>query len=496
MGIIQRQSITGFIYTGLGVLLGFVVTGLMQPKIFQTDEIGLLRVIISYASIMSTFALLGFSVVSVKVFPTFRDKKSKHHGFFGLAILLGIFGFVLASLIYVSFQHLILKKGIEESPLFTQFFYLVIPLTFFLTLYSVIDTYFRILYQAVIGIVYRDIIQRILVFTVFVLFYFNYINFTENVYFYVLAYSLPAVFMLISLLRRYEYGIIPDFKFLTKPLLKEIGHIGLFGIFSSFSGILVINIDILMLNHMQGLSQTGIYTITFFFGALVLVPSRSLVKISSVIIADAFKRNDLKEIESIYKKSSINLGIIGMLILLGLWGNLDNIFKVIGEEFLPGMWVIILIGSANLIDMLLGISNQIFFNSKYYTISAYLSFFFMVLLVLTNLIMIPMYGIIGAAIASLSSKLIYNLIKYVYLYKKFGFQPFTKKTLLLMVLGFLTISVFHFLPHWQNYLIDLAIRSILITVFFSIGVLILNLSEDVNAWVLKMKNLIVTKLSK
>ena len=493
MGVIQRQSISGFIYTLIGVLLGFITTGLLMPRIFETEEIGLLRVLISYASVLSTLAVLGFSVVSVKMFPFFRDEKSKHHGFFGLALFIGLIGFTLASLIYLGFHDLIVEKGAEKSPLFSQFYYLVIPLTFFLMLYIIIDTYFRVLYQAVIGIIYREIFQRFLVLIVFILFLLGYLSFTSNVYLYVLAYSLPAVFMLGFLLIRGDYRLIPDFKFLKKPLLKKIGHVGLFGIFSSFSGILVINIDILMLSHLEGLAQTGIYTITFFFGALVLIPSRSLTKISSVIIADAFKRKDLIEVNTIYKKSSINLGIIGILILIGLWGNMDNIFLVIGKEFRSGYWVILFIGFANLLDMLMGVSNQIFFNSKYYTTSAYLSFFFMILLVVSNLVLIPEYGLVGAAIASLFSKFFYNLFKYIFLWKKFNFQPFSWKTLTLVGIGLITGFLIQFLPTFPNFIIDIAIRSGVISFFLGAGVYFFKLSDDLNLWVEKIWRIVLQR---
>lgn len=486
MGIIQRQSISGFIFTLIGVVLGFLTTGLIMPRIFETDEIGLLRVIISYATVLSTFAVLGFSVVSVKMFPFFRDEKSRHHGFFGLSLMVGLVGFVLASIIYLAFHDLILEKGIEKSPMYARYFYLAIPLTFFLMLYTIVDTYFRVLYQAVIGIVFREIVMRLLVLAVFALFYFQFINFTQNVYLYSLAFSLPAILMLAILIARGEYSFVPDFKFLKRPLLKKIGHVGLFGLVSSFSGVMVLNIDILMLNHFEGLAQTGIYTITFFFGALVLIPSRSMAKISSVIISDAFKRKDLDEVDRIYKKSSINLGIVGVLVFIGLWANSDNIFQLIGEDFRPGYLVILFIGLANLFDMFSGISSQIFFNSKYYTISAYLSFSYMVVLIVSNLIFIPYYGIIGAAVATLLSKFLYNAFKYVFLLKKFRFQPFDFKSFLLIVLGLSTMFLIQFLPYMTNYIVDIGLRSLIIVIVFSLGVYFLKLSDDINIWVDKI----------
>jgi O-antigen/teichoic acid export membrane protein len=292
--------------------------------------------------------------------------------------------------------------------------------------------------------------------------------------------------MLAILIARGAYSFVPDFKFLKRPLLKKIGHVGLFGLVSSFSGVMVLNIDILMLNHFEGLAQTGIYTITFFFGALVLIPSRSMAKISSVIISDAFKRKDLDEVNRIYKKSSINLGIVGVLVFIGLWANSDNIFQLIGEDFRPGYLVIMFIGLANLFDMFSGISSQIFFNSKYYTISAYLSFSYMVVLIVSNLIFIPYYGIIGAAVATLISKFLYNAFKYVFLLKKFRFQPFNFKSLLLIVLGLSTMFLIQFLPNMTNYIVDIGLRSLIIVIVFSLGVYFLKLSDDINIWVDKI----------
>lgn len=486
MGVIQRQSISGFIYTLIGAALGFITAGLVMPRIFQTEEIGLLRVLVSYGTILSTFSILGFNVVTVKFFPFFRDIKSKHHGFFGLSLLVGLFGFTLTSIIYLGLHNIILEQSNEKSHLFSQFFFLVIPLSFFLMLFLVVDVYFRVLHRAVIGIVYREIFQRFLILIVFSLFYLKYLNFTANVYLYILGLSLPAIFMLGTILIEGEYSFKPDFKFLKKPLLKKISHVSIFGIFSNFSGVLVLNIDILMLNHFEGLSQTGIYGITFFFGALVLMPSRPMNKISSIIISDAFKRKDLAEVDAVYKKSSISLGIIGMLIFIGLLGNMENIFTLIGEDFRVGYWIIIIIGFANLLDMFMGISNQIFFNSKYYTTSAYLSLFYMLLLVVNNLIFIPLYGIIGAASATLLSKFIYNLIKYIFLWNKFNFQPFCWKTLAILGVGLSTLFLIQFLPVIPNFIIDIIVRSSLISFVFGLSVYMLKLSNDLNVWANKI----------
>ena len=82
-----------------------------------------------------------------------------------------------------------------------------------------------------------------------------------------------------------------------------------------------------MINHIVGTSLTGIYAITSYFGALVSIPSRGFVRIGASVIANAFKENDLDTIGDIYHRSCLTQFVIGVLILLGLWLNIDNVFQ-------------------------------------------------------------------------------------------------------------------------------------------------------------------------
>jgi O-antigen/teichoic acid export membrane protein len=117
----------------------------------------------------------------------------------------------------------------------------------------------------------------------------------------------------------------------------------------------------------------------------------------------------------------------------------------------------------------------------------------MLLLIITNLLFIPLYGIVGAALASFISKLTYNLFKYIFLWRKLNFQAFSWKTLLLIGLGALTLVFNHYIPTLSNNLLDILVRSSLITLFFGIGVILLKLSEDVNQWLTKIAGLLWRK---
>jgi O-antigen/teichoic acid export membrane protein len=480
LGIIKKQSISGTIYSYIGVILGFITTGILYPNIFTTDEVGLLRILVSYSVLFAQFAALGINTITVKLFPYFRDTKNKHHGYLGLALIISFIGLIISISGFLILKEVILGRENSNANLFDEYFYYVIPLIIFTLLFNVFDTYFRVLYNAVVGIIYKEVIQRSLLLIVILLYFFNIIGFHLTVVLYVIALIAPAFFIFLSLLINKQLFLKPNLGFIDKELSKEMLSVGLFGIVASFSGVLVLTIDSIMIERMMGLGATGIYTISFFFGILILVPIRTMAKIGAVVISDAWKRNDLVAINSIYKKSSISLSVLGVLLLIGIWGNIDNIFHILSNTYLPGKYVILIVGIASLVDIALGISPHIIVNSIYYRYQSYFLLTFAILLIISNYILIPIYGIIGAAFATLGSKIIYNLIKFIFLYKKYKLQPFTFKTVLLYLIGLIAYGVSLLLPEQVNFIVDIALRSILISVTFIIPVYYLNISDDIN----------------
>ncbi len=489
MGVIQKQSISGTIYSYAGVVLGFLTTGILFPRIFSTDEVGLLRLLVSYSTLLAQFAVLGVNTVTVKLFPLFRDEEKKHHGYLGLTLLVATVGFIVTIAVYLGLHDYIISGSKEKSALFIPYFYYVVPLVFFTLLFGIFDTYYRVLYRAVIGIVYKEVVQRSLILVSILLYFFKVVDFNTLVIIYSFALISPALFLFFHLLKDKLLYLKPDFGYIDKKLAKEMLSVAFFGIIAGYSGVLVMNIDIIMVNNYLGLKAAGIYTITFFFGTLILVPMRTMGKISSVVIADAWKTNDKKTIFDIYRKSTLSLGIIGLLLFVGILGNLDNVFQIIGKDYEAGRMVIIFIGLANLTDIFLGISPHIIVNSNKYRWLSYLLIGFTVIIVISNLIFIPLFGLVGAALASFISKFVYNFSKYLFLYKTWGFQPFTFKHLILIFAALIAYFSVYFIPPMFHFIADIIVRSTIITIVFTFLVYWWKISDEVND---KIKKLVKT----
>jgi O-antigen/teichoic acid export membrane protein len=100
--------------------------------------------------------------------------------------------------------------------------------------------------------------------------------------------------------------------------------------------------------------------------------------------------------------------------------------------------------------------------------------------VVANLVLIPRYGINGAAMGVAFALTMFNAIKYVFVWMTLGIQPFSRGTLIVLVIGTATVGLNYVLPVFDNMLVDLVVRSGVVTVFYGGAVLVTKVSPDVN----------------
>ncbi len=481
MGVIRRQTIKGSMYSYFGVLLGFIITGLLLPNALSTDENGVIKLLVSYSVLFAQLAGLGFNSVTTRLFTFFRNKQKNHNGFFFIALIINILGAIISLILFFILKDSVLERsGGSENHLLTKYVYYIIPMIFCTAFFYMLDNYYKVLFNAIIGTALKDVVQRIFILASLLLLFFNYISFPTFVLLYVCCYAVPVIFITLFLIYEKEVSIKPQFDFISKDLKRSMLNVSFFGIIVGFSNMAILNIDSIMVNQFVGLSSTGVYGITFFFGTLIIIPARALRKISSAVLADAWKDNDLEIINDIYKKSCLNQFLFGLLIFIGIWANIDNVFEILPKEYEPGKYVIFFIGFANLFDMLSGVSGTIIVTSKEYRYLTWFMLFLLILLVITNIIFIPIWGMSGAAIASMVSAFVYVFCRFLLLLIKYKMQPYNYKFLILLFIGISVYFIGAAIPRFDNFVIDIIVRSISMLILYSMPVYFLKLSQDIN----------------
>ena len=482
MGIIIRQSFKNLLLIYIGLAIGYISTIILSPLILTEEQIGLVRLLINVSFMFSTFAALGAANIPSKYFPYFKDFKKQHKGFLFFLISLGIIGFLIFTTIFLLLKDTIYAIYLPKAPLLIKYFYYFIPLTFLALFFNIFQSYLIQNQKPVVTNFIREILIRLLVIVALLIYLLKWINFNGLINSYVLAYTIALLTIIIYVKSQNLLFLKPTLNVFKSEYIKEIFAYGGFAILGGVSGVLIANIDGIMLSAYKGLGPTGIYTIAFLIATLIEIPKRSISQSIIASISESNKQNDTSKLDELYKKTSINQLIMGSFIFLGIWCNIDNIFRLIpnGSIYAQGKWVVFFIGLGKLFDLATGSNYEILSTSKYYKFD--LAFVVMLggIAIITNMIFIPIYGITGAALASAISVFIFNSFRYLFIYIKMKLQPFTLNTLKELMLIGVTVLINYLIPNQLNFIFDIILRSIVISISLISLTLLFKISEEFN----------------
>lgn len=483
MGVIVKQGIKGTFLSYLGAFLGYANWVFLLPLFMNKSEMGLVRVLMDSATLLATIFGFGIPQAIVRFYPFGNKNFSREYfatfGFIALAagILFIPFFFVMRSALESFFS--------EKAPLFNHYVLALIPIVLFSIAFDFFEAMNRIRLNITGAIFIKEVLFRLLIMLFITGYGLKIYDINLLIVLLVSCYGIQACTMGILFLTRWspDKGVFSP----SKPSREQLRYMFLL-LLGSGGTIIANQIDSVMTGGLKGLDYAAVYAMAFFMSSVVYMPSRSVNSISSSVVAAHFNSGNMDALRSMYRKSSIQLFLIGTPIFLGIWFNIDFIFSLIPEDktsslsFADGKWVFFILGITRLFDMFLGINGVILVNSKYYLWHMITMPLLALLTIITNLIFIPIMGINGAALATLISVVGYNALRFLVLWIKLDMQPFTRQSalLLLLVSGLIGLSI---LFSFQNHFIQLSYSILLLFLGFCVPVYLLKISPDVNdAW--------------
>jgi O-antigen/teichoic acid export membrane protein len=188
--------------------------------------------------------------------------------------------------------------------------------------------------------------------------------------------------------------------------------------------------DILMLGAMGSEVEVGQYSIAVRLAMLTTLMLRSVNAAVGPRFAEAWQRNDVKWLNKEVQHSNrmifwSSLPILVMFVLapdffLGFFGDEFSAARIALMLLSVGMFVSSISGSVGVFMQMTG-CHVAFQNISFITVF---------LNVGMNAVLIPLYGITGAAIASMLAMIFRNLFSVFFIYRKFGiltiYLPFMK----------------------------------------------------------------------
>ncbi len=480
MGIIQRQSIKQSLvnYTGVGIAALSMV--FIYPQDIETY--GLARFLIDTAFLFSPFIVLGFGGVSIRFFPQFKDESKAHNGLLFFLILAVSIGSLIFIILAFLFEDQFLTFFSDKPDVYKSYFVYLIPLAILVSFLQLFYLYSSNFKRIAIPALFLNIIKLSLPILI-LLFVWKIIPQQMIVYGIVLTYAVAVLASMVYLKILGQWKIKPDFSFLNRKRLKEIRSFAMFGFFNNMGGMLAFRIDTFMIAALIDYQNTGIFAISAFIANTIAIPTNAINQIANPIVAEAIKNEDMNSVKDLYKSSSLNLLVIGLLLFICIIASVEDLFSIMpnSDSLKGGMVIVLFIGAAKLIDMGTSINNQIINYSKYYRFSFVSIIIMAVFNILANLVLIPKLGIIGAALATLLSLVLYNLIKLLFIQWRFKMHPFSIKSVWIILIASGAYFVGVLIPSTGIAVLDIIIKSIIIISLYTSATLYFNISSEIRS---------------
>jgi O-antigen/teichoic acid export membrane protein len=470
MGIIQKQGIANTIVSYLGIAIGFVNVLILQPYMLSADEIGLTRILFSLATLFATIFPLGLNGVIVKFLPEYRDDKG-NKGFLGFILLLSISFYLIFAVFFYFFKDGFFSLYYNNSKLFWEFSYFVLPISMFIGFSNLLGIYLFASFRSTIPTAINDIFVRLFSVIITSLYFLKLINLKIFVLLFAIGFCCQTILLLYYILSK---DGINAFK--VTSMLANKTNFKRFMLFAFSMSLMTIcnmaikNIDVLMIGRYLSLEDVAVYSIAILICSFIELPASALGKIADGKISDHFLSKEWDKIKSIYYESTKILFFIGCFLFLNINLNIVELLHFLPSKYHSGALVVNIVSLSALSNMSTGInSSMLLYTNKNKQITILL-IALIILMFILNLILIPQFGLKGAAMAVAITFILFNISKSALIYYYFKMNPFGLFFITISAITFVTfigLNNFNFFNGW----IDMIFKSTLVTFIFALIIL-------------------------
>jgi len=476
MGIVVKQSFKNTVILFLGFAIGGLNTLYLYIYFLHEDYYGLVIFLLSAANILMPLMVLGMQHTIIKFFSSYKTKLERDK-FLTSSLLLPLLIIIplaiIGSVAYESISDWLSK----ENPIIKPYTSYIFTIAIFMGFFEVFYAFSKVQLKSVFGNFIKEIFHRICITFLLIAVFLKWISQDQFIYAVVIVYGLRMHIMMIYAFKLYRPQIILKLPDNIKEILSYSFYIILAG---SAAGILL-EIDKTMIPQLEKIAEVAYYSVGIYIAQVVAIPSRAMQQIINPLTAKELNDNNLEEVGNLYQKSSITLLIAGGLLFLLINLNVKDLYILINKpEYSVGVWIVLMISVAEIYKLALGTNGAILTNSKYYKMFFYFSIAMAISVIALNKWLIQLFGINGAALATLIVVFVFSTFKIMYVKRKLHMQPFTKKTYQVVVLILVLFVSFYFVDIKIHPILNMGIKSFLISLLYILVIFKMNVSEEVN----------------
>ena len=400
---------------------------LILAWILGAEKMGLFFLGVVILEFLGVFSRLGLDVGVLKYVALFKGQKDiqRIKGVINSSIITALLMSVLLGFIMYFFADVIAEKVFFKAELKGILKVLAVSLPFStiaLVALSVTQAFHTLRYRVYVEFFANPLLNIFVVLTLFFLFDWRIKGITLA---YVGAFFVSAMMSILFVKKLFPEILNKEVKpiYETNKLFRFSTPL----LFVSVLNLIIMWTDVLMLGYFKTSADVGIYNtalrIAFFLNFIYI----SFTQLFAPRIADLYNRNRKKELESLFKTITRWMFTLSFPLFLIMVILSKDILSIFGSAFIAGYLSLIILALAHIINSAVGSVQNLLMMSENEKMITYITIAVCALNFVLNIILIPRFGINGAALASAFSLVMINLIMLSQVYKKMKIHPYNKK---------------------------------------------------------------------
>lgn len=408
---VQRIGLVGI--TNILVAISGLILLPIMTKNFTTSDYGVWVQITTTIALLPNVATLGLPYTMVRFLSAEKDIERIREGFYSLA------GVVLLSTTVISLLMLLFSKTIAAA-LFNgnmNTAVLLVPIIFLACLNAFLLNYFRTFQQMKRYSVFL-LIQTYLGLFIASYFAFNRYNITQTALGLLIANAVTFIIMLIFIVSKLGFKI-PKFQ-----NLKEYLSFGVPTIPGNISYWVVDSSDRYVIGILLGTTFVGYYSPGYTLGNIIIMVLSPFSLLLPAVLPKYYEKNDMEQVQIFLKYSMKFFFLIAIPSAFGLSALSKHILMIITTQAiaLNGYMITPFIALSALLYGVYGIVSNILVLEKKTKIVGIVWILAAILNLTLNIILVPEFGIMGAAAVTLLAYILAFIITVTYTNRYFTFD--------------------------------------------------------------------------
>jgi len=405
-----------------GQVMGFLLT-LIIAHYFGAKGLGDYVLSIVVLRVFTLFSKFGMDTFSIRFIASFaKQGKWKSIQLFRSKIirLLSISSLLFSLLMYYLSEDIanLVHAKVEHVRL-NAFF--VLPMSFFMLHYQSLRGLKRI---AEFSFFYRMAQATFSIISIFIITQF-FVDGNVPVYAYLSSLAIVSLLAFIVFFNSYnKIKQFSDDEQIEELKYSEILKVSIPLMFAQSVQFIMAWTDKLMLGNMMGSEEVGIYFTAFKLSMFASIALMAINSIASPKFAELYGKKDFDGLKKVAHQSSKMIFLATLPLVLLFFSFPEFLLGLFGEEFKVGVKAFVFLSFGKLISSFSGSAGNILQMTGKQVIFMNVLFVGAIVNVILNFFLIPKFGINGAALASMISLSMWNLIMVYFVKRELGLYTF------------------------------------------------------------------------